>query len=152
MGSSRRLRFGDGGAALVEFALLLPFLAILVFGVIDVGRLYGAWNETKNAAREGAAYAQVFPNQQRDYGGLCASPNNAEAKVKQELGDAAVSGTLTVTFSPPVTTCDPSSGGLAPGTKITVKVSRQMTLITPLVRRLLGTPTVTAQVAATVQG
>ena len=49
----RRLR-GDGGAAAVEFALLLPFLALLVCGVIDLGRWFSAWNETKNAAREGA--------------------------------------------------------------------------------------------------
>ena len=31
---------GDGGAAVAEFALMLPFLAMFVFGVIDFGNAY----------------------------------------------------------------------------------------------------------------
>jgi len=143
---------GDGGAALVEFALLLPFLALLVCGVIDIGRFYSVWNETKNAAREGALYGQTFPNQQRDYGGLCAAPDNIEARVKQELGDAGLSNAFTVTFNTPVTSCNPTSGAIAPGQTIAVSVSRPMDLITPIIRNLLGTQTVRATVSATVQG
>lgn len=143
---------GDHGAALVEFALLLPFLTILVCGVIDLGRFYSAWNETKNAAREGALYGQTFPNQQRDYGGICAAPNNIEARVKQELGAPAVSSAFEVTIIRSVLTCNPTSGGVAAPEEITVKVSREMSLITPLIRNLIGDPTITAQVTATVQG
>lgn len=56
--SSRRLG-GDEGTALVEFALVAPLLVVLVFGLIDYGRL---WNENnvlvrsvQSAARTGAS-------------------------------------------------------------------------------------------------
>ena len=65
---------GDHGAAAVEFALCLPVLALLVCGVIDLGRWYSAWNETKNAAREGALYAQTHPNQQTTRRPVCDRP------------------------------------------------------------------------------
>lgn len=47
---------GDRGQALAEFALLAPLLVILVFGFIDVSRLYQAWVTLQGAAREGARY------------------------------------------------------------------------------------------------
>jgi hypothetical protein len=46
---------------LVEFALLLPFLALIVIGTVDAGRGFTQQNRLKNAAREGAAYAQLKP-------------------------------------------------------------------------------------------
>src|SRR5688572_2478959 len=99
VGGTRRR--DERGAALVEFALLLPFLAILVCGVIDIGRFYGAWNEAKNAAREGAFYGQTFPNRQRP-NGTCVAPNNIEDRVKQELGSTAVTDGFDVTITPDV--------------------------------------------------
>lgn len=148
----RRAR-GSRGAALVEFAMLLPFLALLVCGVIDIGRFYSASNEARNAAREGALFAQSFPNQQKPFsGGACAAPNNVEARVRQELGVPAVSGAFTITSVPTVSSCNPPSGGILPGTEVTVHVSRQMSLITPLIRNMLGSPTVSAKVTAVVQG
>ncbi|WP_077489855.1 TadE family protein [Sinomonas mesophila] len=38
----------------VEFALVLPMLPTLVFGIIEFGRLYNAQIVFSNAAREGA--------------------------------------------------------------------------------------------------
>jgi Flp pilus assembly protein TadG len=150
---SRLTRRADHGATLVEFALLLPVVAILVCGVIDLGRFYSAWNEAKNAAREGALFGQVLPNQQRAFGGgPCADPNNVQARVEQELGDQVVSDGFTITITPTVSSCNPSAGGIEPPANITVSVSRPMTLITPLVRNLLGSPTVRATVTMAVQG
>ena len=142
----------DSGATLIEFALLLPLLAVLVCGVIDIGRLYSAWNEAKNAAREGVIFGQTLPNQQRAFGGgACASPNNIEARVKQELGDST-SDAFTVTVTPTVAACNPATGGIEPPANITVTVSRPMNLLTPVIRNLLGVQTVTAEVTAAVQG
>ncbi len=44
----------DRGAAAVEFALLLPLLVMLVFGLIDFGRAINAQITLTQAAREGA--------------------------------------------------------------------------------------------------
>jgi Flp pilus assembly protein TadG len=44
----------DRGAAVVEFALVLPLLLLLVFGIIDFGRALNAQITLTQAAREGA--------------------------------------------------------------------------------------------------
>jgi len=44
----------DRGAAAVEFALLLPVLLLIVFGLIDFGRALNAQITLTQAAREGA--------------------------------------------------------------------------------------------------
>jgi hypothetical protein len=46
---------------LVEFALILPLLLLLFFGIIEVGRLMLSYNTIANAAREGARYGIVDP-------------------------------------------------------------------------------------------
>jgi len=46
----------ERGQALMEFALLAPLLVILIFGFIDITRLYNAWVTVQGAAREGARY------------------------------------------------------------------------------------------------
>jgi Flp pilus assembly protein TadG len=49
----------DRGAAVVEFALLLPLLLLLVFGIIDFGRALNAQITLTQAAREGARLAAL---------------------------------------------------------------------------------------------
>jgi len=44
----------DRGAVAVEFALVLPLLLILIFGIIDFGRMLNAKITLTEAAREGA--------------------------------------------------------------------------------------------------
>jgi Flp pilus assembly protein TadG len=42
------------GDAIVEFALVLPILLLILFGIMEVGRVLDAWIVVQNAAREGA--------------------------------------------------------------------------------------------------
>lgn len=44
----------DAGAAAVEFALVLPLLLLVLFGIIDFGRAYNAQQALNAGAREGA--------------------------------------------------------------------------------------------------
>ncbi|HEX5741750.1 MAG TPA: TadE family protein [Pilimelia sp.] len=44
----------DGGAAAVEMALVLPLLALVLFGIIDFGRMFHSQITLTEAAREGA--------------------------------------------------------------------------------------------------
>jgi hypothetical protein len=53
---------GSRGQELVEFAIVLPLLLLIVFGVLDLGRLFHALITITNAAREGARYAMIFPD------------------------------------------------------------------------------------------
>lgn len=50
------------GTAVVEFALIFPILAILLFGVIDFGRAYFLRTNLVSAAREGARYGAAMTN------------------------------------------------------------------------------------------
>jgi hypothetical protein len=45
------------GQALLEFALALPVLLLLLFGIIEFGRLLQAWMAVQNGARFGMRYA-----------------------------------------------------------------------------------------------
>jgi TadE-like protein len=47
------------GQALTEFAIVLPVFLMLVFAIIDLGRVVWAMDNVANAAREGARYASV---------------------------------------------------------------------------------------------
>ena len=52
---------GDGGAVLVEFALVMPILVMLLFGLVSAGM---AWNQNlalASAARSGARYGATLP-------------------------------------------------------------------------------------------
>ena len=55
--SSRKAR--DRGSAAVEFALVVPVLLLIVFGIIDFGRALNAQIALTGAAREGARLAAL---------------------------------------------------------------------------------------------
>jgi Flp pilus assembly protein TadG len=50
----RRRCLGDRGAASVEFALILPVLLLVLFGIVQFGLLFSVQNQMVNAAREAA--------------------------------------------------------------------------------------------------
>lgn len=50
---ARHGRDAEAGAAAVEFALVLPILLLLVFGIVDFGRAYHSQVTLTHAAREG---------------------------------------------------------------------------------------------------
>lgn len=49
----------DDGASAVEFALVLPMLVLLLFGIIEFGLAFNARVTLTHAAREGARLASV---------------------------------------------------------------------------------------------
>jgi Flp pilus assembly protein TadG len=50
---------GERGAAIVEFALVLPFLMLIVVVIFDFGRALNYWIDTTHLASEGARLAAV---------------------------------------------------------------------------------------------
>ena len=66
----------DGGASLVEFALVAPIVFVLLVGILDLGRAVNAYVTVSNAAREGSHYAILHPT---------AAPSAIVAAVRQRV-------------------------------------------------------------------
>ena len=78
------------GVAAVEFAIVAPMLVMLVFGIIEVGRLMVVQQVLTNASREGARQAVVHRSTGTD----------VESVVTNHLKNGSVShATVTVTPS-----------------------------------------------------
>jgi Flp pilus assembly protein TadG len=60
-GAKKLTRFvrREEGQALAEFALILPILVVLLFGVIEFGKLFNYWLDQGHLANTGARYAVV---------------------------------------------------------------------------------------------
>jgi Flp pilus assembly protein TadG len=106
------------GAAAVEFALILPLLITLVFGVVQFGLLFNRQQALHASAREGAR--------------LAALPSSTQAEI-ETLALATLNGvptatTPTVTIEPNVTR--PCEGRL--GETVVVTVSVPTTIEIPL--------------------
>jgi len=57
-------RFGkaDDGGAMVELAIVASLLIPILFGVVDLGRMYYEGIEVANAAHAGAEYGSLYPS------------------------------------------------------------------------------------------
>ena len=62
LSGSRRLARSERGTALVEFALIAPLLFLVVFGIIEFGRILNAYNQLTQLAGQGARAAAVNRN------------------------------------------------------------------------------------------
>jgi Flp pilus assembly protein TadG len=122
----------DRGAVAVEFALLLPVLLLIVFGIIDFGRALNAQITLTQAAREGARLAAL---------------GDTTAQV-QSRATAAATGLSSVTVTV-VQACAPGAG--AQGLDAKVQTSYSFSFATPLGAIMsmfgssLSTPSLTAQ-------
>jgi Flp pilus assembly protein TadG len=112
----RRRRRGEGGQSLVEFALVLPLLLVVLFAIVDFGRIYQGHVTLTNAVREGARLGAV--------GGTSAQ---IAARVQATAGG----------LDPSVTAVVPATAGQS----VVVEADAQVELITPLgalIARFLG--------------
>jgi Flp pilus assembly protein TadG len=95
----------DDGAAAVEFALVLPLVLVLVFGIIDMGRLLFTANSLTSAVREGARFAavQTDPSSEDVYARISAQMNAAVSPAvpagKVNLARDDVARTVTVSIN-----------------------------------------------------
>ncbi len=99
-GSARR---GERGANLVEFALIMPLLLLLLFGVIEFAWLFTQNLDVRHGAREGARLAAVnypagpvFPTPTRE-------ASQTDLLVAEICGRMDVARNVTVTLTSPGT-------------------------------------------------
>jgi TadE-like protein len=100
----------DRGAVAVEFALVLPLLLLLIFGIIDFGRALNAQITLTQAAREGARLEAL-------------GQSNVVTRTQ-----AAATGLSPVT----VTIVDSCPTGAGPGADAVVQTSYSYSFITPV--------------------
>jgi Flp pilus assembly protein TadG len=86
---------GDRGAALVEFALVLPLLVSLTLGIFGAGIVLNQRLSVTQAGREGARYGSTVPIDQ------CTPPANCSgstwAKLVQDVTAERSAGAVTAT-------------------------------------------------------
>jgi len=97
---SRSVHGPEAGAALVEFALVLPLLLVLLFGMLDFGKAFNYWIDQTHLANEGARWAAVNKNPGggtlQEY--IRSQANTAELR---DGGTASVPGAIEICISFP---------------------------------------------------
>jgi Flp pilus assembly protein TadG len=105
----------EDGASLVEFALVLPVLALLLFAMIDFGKAFNYWIDETHLANEGARWAVVNKNpgtgslqqyildqattSELRSGGTASMPNPAQVCISFPDGTSEVGDPVLVTVS-----------------------------------------------------
>jgi len=119
----------EKGAAIVEFAVILPLFLTLVFGVMEVGWMFAQQVEIRNAAREGARLAVV------DYGtsgtiitAVCDRADLSGDGADVNIAANATSVTVTVSNSYASLTgfLDPIFGGIVMSSEVEMRTERPL--------------------------
>lgn len=115
------------GQSVVEFALVLPFLLIVLMGIIEFGRLWEMANLLTSAAREGARVAAVTGpdlNQVRTAAQNILNARNvtgATITASGPNGARQVTVTVQITYSPITRSFIPGLGN--------IQISRSTTML-----------------------
>jgi len=125
-----RSRNRNKGQSLVEFALIFPFVFLLITGFLDVSRAVFAYATISNAVREGTRYASV--NKAELIKGTAYPPDNTVIidKVKSYsvgVKTSQMQVTVVITKSPTDTF-----------EKISISATYLFTPITPGLKQILG--------------
>lgn len=88
---------GGRGQDLVEFAIVLPLLFLVLFGVLDLGRLFFSGITITNAARRGARYAARSRN--KPVSDVIAAARDEAASTSIDLSSTPISVTCPDTSS-----------------------------------------------------
>jgi len=116
----RRGRLADeSGVAITEFALVLPILAVLLFGMIEFGRAINYWIDATHLANEAARWAVVNQNP----GSAMTPAQTLQEYIQSQAttNELRYGGTGAVPAGIAVTICFPS--GAAVGQPVRAKAS-----------------------------
>ena len=125
------------GSSLVEFALIVPLFFILIFGIIDFGRIFFIELTLQNALRQAGRFAVT--------GNHLPDPNNPTIQLsrinsiiqtaKQAAAGVDVSNIQISSLAGG--NAGPNRAG-GPGDTITISITVNLHLITPLIGRFFG--------------
>jgi Flp pilus assembly protein TadG len=112
----RAFTSGETGGAMVEFALLLPVILLVVWGIIDLSRAFQTLDSLASAVREGAR-AGAVTSSRPDTGTTASAIKNTVGTDFTPLGAPLDTSLVTVTWD---------------GTQVTVSATYQFVSLTPL--------------------
>lgn len=118
-----RLRKEEHGQALVEMALVLPLFLLLLFGVMEMGRVGYSYITVSNAAREGGRIATV---------------GGTDLQIKSSIENAASSldsTSLTIIITP-------HEGDRQSGQQVIISVNYPVQLVIPIISNVIPNPVV----------
>ncbi len=122
----------QSGAAVVEFAVILPILVALAFGIIEFSILLYDKAMVTNASREGARVGIVFTvdnNGNWTWTGTEAKITNTVNSYLSTYLISLGSPAATVSIPPPVRAVNPDTGTYSPGGTLTVTVTYNYTFM-----------------------
>ena len=116
----------EKGQSLVEVALALPVLILILAGALDLGRLYYVTVALTDAAGEGATYAAINPHDTAEIVSRAQAASGGLVQI--EPGNVAIDCPV-----------------VAAGMPVTVTVSYDFTIATPLVNMIVPDGVMTLQ-------
>ncbi|HEX6714848.1 MAG TPA: TadE/TadG family type IV pilus assembly protein [Thermoleophilaceae bacterium] len=111
----------ESGAAIVEFALMLPFVCLIFFAIIDFGRAFNYWVDTTHLASEGARLAAVDK--------VPAGSGGLQAYIRSKADTAELRDGGTSWIDSPLEVCVNPGPGDAVGDPIEVTVTTTYNLL-----------------------
>ncbi|MGG2025715.1 TadE/TadG family type IV pilus assembly protein [Gottfriedia sp. S16(2024)] len=108
----------EKGQSLVEFALVVPVLILLLFGILDFGRVYYTYLTLDHAGREAARTASIGKDDATIKG----------VAISDAAGIKLTSDKITI-----------SPGTRSSGDNVTVTITYPVDFLTPVIGQIVGT-------------
>lgn len=125
---------GERGQSLVEMTIGLLVLLVILFGLLDLGRLWFVFVALEDGAGEGALYLSINPDCPQDdsdpSNGVCDDPNNALWRAQHAGGGLVDWSSVLVTISP--------APPYEEGDTVEVSIAYPFQLLTPTVPDIAG--------------
>ena len=119
----RRMVKSEKGQSMVELALILPIIILILFGILEFGRIFYSYIVITNAAREGAR------------AGAVGSP---DSEIIERIREAAPLPNAETNLA--ITKLEPHEDSRTPGIPLTVEVAYDVYLVTPILEDILPNP------------
>jgi Flp pilus assembly protein TadG len=117
------------GQALAEFAIIMPLFALILFSLLDFGRVIYAQNTVSEAAREAGRVGAVS---------AAATPAKYDAIRAAAVSKAVGLGLTTANISgQSCSSCFYPDGAIAGG-RVVVTITKSVPLLTPIISQIVG--------------
>lgn len=120
-----QLKKNQRGQSIVEFALIMPLIILILFGIFEFGRIFYSYIVITNSAREGARIGAV---------------GKPDDEIIARIRETAPLPQADMKLS--VTKLEPSQDQRKSGLPLTVEVTYNVDLITPLFSDILPNPVI----------